>query len=126
MNIEPLLRAARKEFHKQVIGSVLTLNDKGIPTNADSSQRTSVAIAREIASMLEAETGERLKGQTSGHKFEQLVADYVKNAFGHLAHLRPGKWDIFQVANRNRLKIAEYTQYEHLITLETATNQNPT
>jgi hypothetical protein len=74
---------------------------------------------------LKSETGVRLAGQRSGHQFEQIVASFINETFLKLHHLRPGKWHAFQVGGRSRLKIAEYSQYEHLVQLQNATKSNP-
>ena len=123
MEKEPLLKIERKAFHKALLESVLFVDSKGIPSNADKDQKSSVLFAQGIAKRLESETGERLAGQTSGHKFELIVSNFLKQTFKKLPHLRPGKWEIFQVANRNRLKIAQYCQYEHLIALQEAAKE---
>ncbi|MBW6476381.1 MAG: NgoMIV family type II restriction endonuclease [Chromatiales bacterium] len=34
--------------------------------------------------------------------------------------MRPGSWDVHQVTGRNRLKIAQYEQYAHLVALDRA------
>lgn len=117
---------ARKDFHAALLKTTLTINDKNIPSNADSSNRTSIAIARGIAETLKAETiAERLAGQTSGNQFEGLCADFVKDTFLHLGHLRPGNWDVHQVGGRNRLEIARYEQYTHLVALDRAARNDP-
>jgi hypothetical protein len=74
-----------------------------------------------IAKKLEAETGVRGAAQTSGNQFEDLVARFVRSTFLKLPYLRPGKWDVRQVGNRNRGEIAKYAQYSHLIALQAAT-----
>ncbi|NAO25960.1 restriction endonuclease [Pseudomonas syringae pv. dysoxyli] len=121
MNIPPEFLQARKEFHASLLKTTLTINDKGIPSNADSSNRSSIAIARGIAELLKAETiAERQAGQTSGNEFEGICARYIRNTFLKLGHLRPGDWDVHQVSGRNRLEIAKYEQYAHLIALDRA------
>ena len=126
MNIPPEFLQARKEFHASLLKTTLTVNDKGIPSNADGSNRSSVAIAKGIADLLKAETiAERQAGQTSGNEFEGICSEYVKNTFLKLGHLRPGAWDIHQVSGRNRLEIAKYEQYAHLIALDRAAKADP-
>lgn len=116
---------ARKEFHAALLESTLITNEKGIVSNADSSNKPSIAIAKGIAELLKAETiGERLAGQTAGNQFESICADYVKNTFLKLGHLRPGTWDVHQVSGRNRLAIAKYQQYAHLIALDRASKND--
>lgn len=126
MNIPPEFLQARKEFHASLLKTTLTINDKGVPSNADSSNRSSIAIAKGIAELLKAETiAERQAGQTSGNEFEGICAEYVKNTFLKLGHLRPGDWDVHQVSGRNRLEIAKYEQYAHLIALDRAAKADP-
>jgi hypothetical protein len=116
---EPFIQHARAEFHKGLLKSLLTVNDKGVPGNADGSNRTSIAIASGIARRLEAETGQRLVAQSSGNQFEDLVAGFVRATFLKLPHLRPGKWDVGKVSNR-RGQLGIYAQYAHLIALQEA------
>ncbi|BBF66364.1 NgoMIV family type II restriction endonuclease [Acidithiobacillus ferridurans] len=112
---------ARKAFHAALLESTLTINSIGVVSNADSSNTTSKAIAKGIAELLEAETiGERIAGQTSGNQFESICADFVRETFLKLGHIRPGAWDVHQVTGRNRLEIAKYEQYAHLIALDRA------
>jgi len=112
---------ARKEFHAQLLLNTLTINAAGVVSNADSSNNNSKSIAREIARLLQAETiGERIAGQTSGNQFESICAQFVEKTFLKLGHLRPGKWKVQQVSGRNRLEIAKYEQYAHLIALDKA------
>jgi hypothetical protein len=117
---------ARRKFHASLLKELLTINAKGVASNADGSNRTSIAIASGIANLLEAETmGERMAGQTSGNRFESICADFVRQTFLKLGHLRPGKWDVHQVAGRNRLEIARYEQYAHLVALDRAAKSDP-
>lgn len=126
MNTPPNFLQARKNFHASLLKTTLTINDKGVPSNADGSNRSSIAIAKGIAALLKAETiSERQAGQTSGNEFEGICAEYVKSTFLKLGHLRPGDWDVHQVSGRNRLEIAKYEQYAHLIALDRAAKADP-
>jgi hypothetical protein len=117
---------ARKAYHAILLQSVLRLDASGIASNADSSNNLSIPIARGIAQLLKSETtGTRLAGQTSGNKFESACAEFVRETFTKLAHLRPGSWDIRQVSGRNRLEIARYEQYAHLVALDRAAKSDP-
>lgn len=117
---------ARKRFHAELLKSTLTTNAAGIVSNADGSNTTSKAIASGIAKLLKSETvGERIAGQTSGNQFEGICANFVKETFAKLQHLRPGTWDVHQVSGRNRLEIAKYEQYAHLVALDRAAKSNP-
>jgi hypothetical protein len=112
---------ARKAFHATLLETTLSVSASGVPSNADKDSKASVAIARGIAALLKAETiGERMAGQTSGSRFESACAAFVGDTFLKLGHLRPGAWDVHQVGGRNRLEIAKYAQYAHLVALDRA------
>ena len=110
-----LITEARKRYHQELLSNgVLTIDGKGIPSNADSSSKLSANIARGIASRLMAEVHEKAVGQTSGAKFEQISMNFLTNTFPHLQNLRPGKWHIAKLGNRNSMKTSSFAQYEHL------------
>ena len=118
--------ASRQAFHAALLQSILTVNSAGVAANADKDSRSSVAIARGMADLLRAETlGERLAGQTAGSQFESACAAFVQDTFLKLGHLRPGAWDVRQVSGRNRLEIAKYAQYAHLVALDRAAKSDP-
>jgi hypothetical protein len=58
-------------------------------------------------------------------QFEGVCADFVRETFLKLGHLRPGSWDVHQVSGRNRLEIAKYQQYAHLVALDRAAKNDP-
>lgn len=121
MSGAPRFTTARKAFHAALLESTLTINSAGVVSNADSSNTNSKAIAKGIAERLKAETiGDRIAGQTSGNQFEGICAEFVRATFLQLTHLRPGCWDVHQVSGRNRLEIARYEQYAHLVALDRA------
>lgn len=115
----------RKKYHANLLQSVLTVNRDGVPSNADKDSKLSVRIAKGIADILESETGERLAAQTSGSAFETCNANFLRETFLQLAHIRPGNWEIRKIGNRNRLAIAEFEQYAHLTALDSAAKNNP-
>lgn len=126
MSVPAEFAEARKKFHAALLKATLTINSTGVVSNADSSNTTSKAIAKGIADLLKAETqGERIAGQTSGNQFEGICASFVKETFLKLGHLRPGSWDVHQVSSRNRLEIAKYEQYAHLVALDKAAKNDP-
>lgn len=105
----------RKAYHRSIIDNgVLTINDIGVPSNADKDNHASVEIARRIAELLFAETNERQAGQTSGTAFEELTMQFVNNTFPQLQCLRPGKWVVLRLGNRSATKTSAFAQYEHL------------
>lgn len=119
---------ARREFHASLLASgVLAVNAAGVASNADSSQRSSIAYAKHIADRLLVETvGERLAGQTSGGEFETACADFIRATFTQLGMLRPGEWEVLKVAGRRSIEyIARYEQYSHLAELDQAVKDNP-
>lgn len=121
MNLPAAFSDARKAFHAQLLKTTLTINNAGVVSNADSSNKASKVIAKGIADLLNADTiGERIAGQTSGNQFESICADFVRETFLKLSHLRPGSWNVHQVTARNRLEIAKYEQYAHLVALDKA------
>ncbi len=111
----PLIVEARNKFHKSLLESgLLTIDKKGIPSNADSSSRLSINIASGIAIRLMARIQEKTAGQTSGAKFEQICMQYISDTFPMLQNLRPSKWHIVKLGNRNSVKTSSFAQYEHL------------
>lgn len=116
---------ARNAFHAQLLETTLTTNKDGVVSNADKGSVISKNIATGIARLLAAETiGDRIAGQTAGNQFEKICVNFLKETFSALGHLRSGNWHIQQVSNRNRLEIAHYEQYEHLIALDQAAKAN--
>ena len=110
-----LIADARRHYHQALLyNGVLTVDRNGIPSNADSSSNISIAIARGIAEQLTAETHDKIVGQTSGAKFEQINMMFLSETFPYLQNLRPGKWHIVKLGNRNKIKTSSFVQYEHL------------
>lgn len=113
--MEPIFAVERRNYHQRLLEEgVLTIDRNGIPSNADKSSKLSVAIALGIAKRLMAETQDKAVGQTSGAKFEQLNMEFLSRTFPKLQNLRPGKWHIAKLGNRNAMKTSSFAQYEHL------------
>ncbi len=93
---------------------LLTIDHEGIPSNADKSSKLSVSIARGIADALATETHNKAKGQTSGARFELYTMGFLSDTFPKLQSLRPGKWHILKLGNRNTVTASSFSQYEHL------------
>lgn len=120
-----LIEKARKQYHRNIIErGILTIDAKGIPSNADKSSRLSKEIALKIASALMAEEHEKCQGQTSGTKFETVNVDFLVNTFICLQKLRPGKWHVEKLGNRNSIKTSSFVQYEHLEYLSNLTRSD--
>ena len=81
-----LIAKARKKYHQELLSNgVLTIDSKGIPSNADSSSKLSIRIAQGIARRLMAEVHEKAVGQTSGAKFEQINMNFLNESFPHFS-----------------------------------------
>lgn len=120
-----LITKARKNYHQELLSNgVLTVDTRGIPSNADSSSKLSISIARGIADQLMAEVREKTVGQTSGAKFEQINMQFLSETFPKLQNLRPGKWHIVKLGNRNAMKTSSFSQYEHLEYLSLLTHSD--
>lgn len=113
--MDAMIVEARKKYHKSLLDNgVLTVDSRGIPSNADSSSKLSISIARGIAKQLMAETHDKAVGQTSGAKFEQINMEFLVDTFPKLQDMRPGKWEIVKLGNRSSIKTSSFAQYEHL------------
>ena len=76
--MQALIAEARKRYHVGLLSNgVLTVDAKGIPSNADSSSKLSIKIAQGIARKLMANINEKTVGQTVGAKFEQLNVEFL-------------------------------------------------
>lgn len=115
-----LLWEERKRFHQELLRKILFCDSKGIVSNADSHQKTSIKNAKRIFDLIGGggKPRNRLKAQELGDLFEICVADFLQATFTQLSHLRPGDWDIYQVKSRGSNKIADFAQYAHLDELQ--------
>lgn len=113
---------ARNEFHATLLSGILTRNSTGIPSNADSGNSVSVALASTILqSFGAARTAEKLPGQTSGAGFEDACAAFIRVCFERMAHLRQGTFFVEKGGG-----IAKFDQYSHLDELEAIAKSNRT
>ena len=113
--MDALIAVERKKYHESLLREgVLTIDKSGVPSNADRASKLSISIAMGIANRLMAEIQDKAVGQTSGAKFEQLNMEFLAATFPKLQHLRPGKWTITKLGNRNAIKTSSFAQYEHL------------
>lgn len=120
-----VLATARADFHRDLLSNVLSVDSNGVPSNADSSNRASVAIASEMVRLLGASrVGNRLPGQTLGTQFEIACERFIRATFLQLGHLRPGGWHVETVPGRNANAIAQFAQYSHLIDLADAAEKD--
>lgn len=123
---QALLTEARRAFHASLMGSVLTVDSSGVPTNADKANRASVAISKGIIERIGVHTdSDRLAGQSSGNQFEEICRGFIADTFSGLGHMRPGKWTVSKGIGGGRLGIARFDQYSHLEALDLLARQNP-
>lgn len=115
--MDAIISEARRNYHRRLLeGGVLTLDANGIASNADSGNRLSKTIARGLVESLEfdAQIQQKTVAQTSGANFEQVNMKFLQETFPFLQNLRPGKWHISKLGNRNSIKASSFAQYEHL------------
>ena len=125
MTGEVFFATARRSFHKALLASVLSVDSKGIPSNADRYSAMSVRIATGILERLGAGAASgRLVGQSAGSQFEEICKEYLELTFSRLAHLRPGRWEVSKGVGGSAA-IALFDQYEHLAALDAAAKDNP-
>lgn len=115
------LSSARREFHSTLLGTILTVDAAGIPSNADKGSKISKEIAVALLGELGgAETAEKLPGQTAGSDFEEICAKFVEVTFKRFSRLRPGEFFV-----RKGGQIIEFDQYSHLDDLGALAAQYP-
>ena len=129
--MDALIANARFQYHKKLFETkTLTLTSTNVASNADTSSKASKAIAKRIIDILVEEQNhnvsivDKTSGQTLGKQFESLTMSFLNDTFPQLQDLRPGKWNILQLGNNNRLKTSDFAQYEHLAFLSVLTEQN--
>lgn len=123
--MDSLITRARKQYHEKLLShNVLTIDKDGVPSNADKSSELSKFIARHIAGNLMAEVHDKIQGQTSGAKFEQINMEFLAETFPNLQNIRPGKWHIDKLGNRSQIKTSSFAQYAHLEALNEFVRQN--
>jgi hypothetical protein len=113
MNLNQTISTARTKFHSELVNGGLSKD--GIPVFADGGNKASVEIARRlIAKLGQSVTAARVAGQTSGNDFEAACSNFITATFNKLGHLRPGKWQVMRLPQRDRIGIARFEQYSHL------------
>ncbi|MBR4736010.1 MAG: hypothetical protein IK052_07960 [Bacteroidales bacterium] len=124
--MESLISQARNNYHKRLLDEgLLSIDNDGVPSNADKSSRLSISIAKKIADQLEARVQTKALGQTTGAKFESINMLFLEETFPSLQHLRPGKWHVEKLGNRSSVKTSSFAQYEHLDYLASLTQEDP-
>lgn len=120
-----LLASERKKLQDTLVANgVLVIDDSGVASNADKDNRISCEVATCIAHELGASRGKKMKGQAMGAAFESAVEGFVSATFPRLQAIRPGKWEVMRLGNRNSLKVSAFAQYEHLQYLDEIAREN--
>lgn len=121
-----LILEARKKFHQNLIESGMwSIDSVGVPSNADVGDRTkaragkfnvSTLIAQKMAVIVGVPqtTGAKKMGTSAGVKFEDLIAQFIRDTFPNLQHIRPGFWTVLSLGNQSQTKASSFAQYEHL------------
>ncbi len=115
-----LLEKLRNEYHQNIARSVLSIDRKGIPNNADRHSKLSISLAQGITEAMSIDISKAESiGQTAGKEFERVTSAFLEKGFGYLNHLRYGKYR-FYIGRA----IDEFQQYEHLALLTETLNNH--
>ena len=118
------IAAIRRRFHEELERSIVRWIKKGqrrYPNFADGASMSSVAIAYVLCGLLGfPHSTDKIDSQTVGRHFEEVVYQFLCQAFATLEHLRPGDWEY----QTSRCDIAQFVQYRHLEELERLVKQN--
>ena len=127
MNSNSLIFQARKRYHAELISKgVLSVDSKGVASNADKNNNPSVRIAGYIAEIVGAKTGDKLEGQKLGKEFEIITADFISESFLLLEHIRPASWHILRESDKGvSLSLSCFEQYAHLEELDKCIEESP-
>ncbi len=123
---QPLVQKARADFIAALLRGDLSVDSEGIPSIADKGSDISKGISRALVAKLgETIKREKASGQTAGKSFEGAVADFLRTTFLHLAHLRPGHWDVIHGSQKSAVRISNFQQYHHLLKLAEKAKHDP-
>lgn len=123
-----LVTEARRQFHQELIDTrTLAIGSDGVASNADSSQKTSKAVALHMARALGvSDESQKLGGQTAGKNFETAVTNFLCATLPMFPMLRPGRWRIMNVGGqRGASHLSKFEPYTHLNNLAAAVVENP-
>jgi hypothetical protein len=116
----------RTRFHRQLLGDLLVVDEKGVASNADKKNVESCKIAEHLQLLIgPAKQGKKLSAQTAGAKFESIAHDFVRDSFALFVHMRHGLWKTEVISKRSGMnQIARFGQYRHLIAIAEAASKN--
>ena len=123
---QTLITEKRRAFHTRLLKDILTVTKTGIPSNADSDNKASVAIAKGLLQRLGTpRVVKKESGQRAGSLFEAACAEFIQETFTALTHMRPGRWSVEKGSGKRGVGISRFDQYTHLAELEQLAKQNP-
>lgn len=118
-----LISNLRKRFHENLCSSILGYRrtKEGVltevPTFADSGGKTSIRISQRLIEKIGIPVcGDPKTDQAAGTLFTAHTLDFVREAFGHMSHIRPGNWHYS--SSQGALGIAQFDQYRHLAAIQ--------
>jgi len=118
----------RTNYHKKICANIFA--EKKVSTQeityniADISSKTSIEITNNMISKMGYSIRKKApSSQASGSLLAQYTKEFLEEAFEHLQHIRPSKWN-FTVSQAGK-GIAAYDQYEHLFDLQRLLDEKP-
>ncbi len=112
--------------------NTISISSAKVVSIADSKNKASKAISLALIDVIDKEYGlhpnirKKLEGQTAGNQFEKAIEEYLSETFLELKHLRPGDWAVKQLSkSKKTVRIADYSQYEHLEYLNILAKKSP-
>ncbi len=110
-----MLSDLRRKYHQRICEEIVRIKLPGkmglkYPNFADAANSNSIKIAWGILKHLGAvvRPESEVEATSAGPLFETITADFLKEAFGLLSHLRPGEWEY------SSEPISRFEQYSHL------------
>lgn len=122
-----LFKTSRLSFHNALLEQdILTVDENGVPSNADKDNEDSKAIATEMLSQMGSPNKRaKIAAQSLGSRFEKQCLAFVQETFPRLKHLRPGSWVVTTPSGKFKRGITDTEQYAHLATLADACEKQP-
>lgn len=126
MSEKPPIDTARSAFHEALLANLLSVTREGVPNIADRDNAASIGISTALLRRMgQPSRREKEAGQTSGKRFEQAVAFFLRETFTKLSHLRPGEWEIREAGSGGMVEISNFEQYQHLARLREVIAADP-
>ena len=111
----------RAKYHQDLCCKILARKKNGEVNIADKDSKASTNIAEKLVELIGGANCPYLpSGQEAGRLFAEITKGYLKNAFGLLQMLRPGKWGF-----KGEKPITIFDQYGYLSEIEEYVSANP-